>query len=95
MKYQYLHWPMLFISFADAIIFFHRGWWEVVGFLCFCGIFTWNVYAYPRDRNMQALPKMGVDVTKNGEKEARHLLFVASIGLYMFLNLGWIWRYFR
>ena len=95
MKYKQWHWPMHILAFGDAIIFFHRGWWEIFAFLGFCYIFIWNVYAYPRNKSMQAFPKMAVNVTKNGDEADRHLLFTASLCLFILLNLGWIWRYFK
>lgn len=95
MKNLHWHWPMYPIPWINSIAIYWNDWWQFFAFIGFCYIFIWNVYAYPRGKSMLAFPKMGADVSKRGDNKVRHFLFVASIGLYMLINLAWFMRFYK
>ena len=86
---------MHLIAWSNAVAVYWNDWWQFFAFLGLGYFCIWNVYAYPRNRNMRAIPSTPINVTRNGLKEDRHLLFVTSLGLFVILNLIWIVKHFK
>ena len=95
MKYGQWHWPMHVIAFANTFFFNKYGVPAGFAVLLVLYIFIWNVYAYPRSKDMWALPKTGIDVTKNGSGEDRYKTFIATVVIFAIWNVMWVWQYFR
>ena len=77
-----------------GVVFYQISWLETLAFICFSGVFIWNIHAYLNDKNMTNPPKMHLDVSACGDKGARKFLFGLSITAYVALGVGWLWKFF-
>ena len=68
-----------------GIIYFVKGWWELLGFCFFQSFFVWNAYAHQHKKIMIAPPpSQNIPFAENGGD--RKFLLMLSIGLSLILD---------
>lgn len=92
---QYLPVTLFASGTVIGLMFQSKGWSEFWGFMAFLTYICWNIFAFIYKRNMLALPKMTMNVKRDGDQGARQFLFAVCLFSWFLLNVLWIWRCFN